>query len=273
MTGRGAGPRRREPVWIYGTHPVLAALANPRRDCRRLLVTDEAHSSSAAALERAAAGRPALRPEPASRRDINALLPLGAVHQGLALAAMPLPGTSLEALCAAPGPALIVALDQVTDPHNVGAILRSAALFGAAGVIVTERHAPRETGALAKAAAGALDQVPLVRVTNLVRALMRLKEAGVWCLGLDGAAERPLAGARPAGRSGERIGLVLGAEGHGLRRLTRETCDALARIPTPERPGDERQGGFAVDSLNVSNAAAIALYELRRAGTPGGHGG
>jgi 23S rRNA (guanosine2251-2'-O)-methyltransferase len=147
-------------------------------------------------------------------------------------------------------PAIILALDQVSDPHNVGAVLRSAAAFGALGALVPERHAPDMSGTLAKSASGAVEHVPLVRVVNLARSLDLLKKAGFWTVGLDGAAERTLASHRLSGK----IVLVMGSEGDGLRRLTRETCDLMARLPT--------SGPIA--SLNVSNAAAIALYELVR---------
>jgi 23S rRNA (guanosine2251-2'-O)-methyltransferase len=184
----------------------------------------------------------------ADRALLDSLLP-GTVHQGIALDAAPLPETHLNDLLAKQ-PRLLVVLDQVTDPHNVGAILRSAAAFGAEGVILTERHAPGMTGTLAKTASGALEHVPLVPVVNLARALEQLREAGFWCIGLAEEGEKSLGAHDLSGATA----LVLGAEGDGLRRLTRERCDALAKLPT--------QG--AIGSLNVSNAAAIALYEAKR---------
>lgn len=195
-------------------------------------------------------GRPVERTDPAA---LAALLPQGAVHQGLAALVDPLPMVDLAELLEdlpPDAPTRLLLLDQVTDPQNVGAILRSAAALGAAGVILTERHAAPESGSLAKAASGALDVLPLVRVVNLSRAIEALKQAGFWCLGLAAEGEMTLAEAKPTGR----IALVLGAEGTGLRRLTREHCDQLVRLPT--------QG--PIDQLNVSNAAAIALYELAR---------
>ncbi len=187
------------------------------------------------------------------RRDLEAVLPPGAVHQGVVVQADPLPAIDLKAFLedlAEVSEIRLVVLDQASDPRNIGAVLRSAAAFGARAVIVQDRHAPDATAALAKAASGALETVPLVRVVNVARALRGLKEAGFWLIGLDGAADLPLAGAGPGGR----VVLVLGAEGGGLRRLTREACDALVRIPI----------GPAVESLNLSTAAAIALYELAR---------
>jgi 23S rRNA (guanosine2251-2'-O)-methyltransferase len=251
-------PPRREPppraagtgqVWIYGRHPVLAALANPERRAFRLLLTPEAAERSAAEL--AALPQPPPQPEVVARERIAERLPAGAVHQGFLAAVSPLPDAAIEDIIAAAAQqGLVLALDQVTDPHNVGAILRSAEAFGAAGVIVTERHAPEETGTLAKAASGALERVPMARVVNLARALDQLKQAGFWILGLSERAERTLADANMDGG----LVLALGAEGEGLRRLTLERCDLLVRLPMKG----------AMPSLNVSNAAAISLYELSR---------
>ena len=254
-------PRRRGERWLYGRHAVAAALANPQRVWRRLVVLagEEAEAQAfagAAAARHRGAGEPV---QVVDRAALAALLPEGAVHQGWALEAEPLVPPDLDdvlpAAEIAAGRTIVVALDQVTDPYNVGAVLRSAAAFGAAAVIVAEHGAPAETGALAKAASGALDIVPLVRVVNLARALDRLKEAGFWCCGLAADGPETLAALDLGGRAA----LVLGSEGGGLRRLVRERCDYLARLPTrPELP-----------SLNVSNAAAIALYELARGGTGG----
>jgi 23S rRNA (guanosine2251-2'-O)-methyltransferase len=234
-------------------------LGNPDRGVRRLLITAEQAGRLGARLERVLAARSGHpKPEIVERRALDDLL-RGAVHQGVALEAEPLPEIFLEDLliwAASRAQSLLVVLDQVTDPHNVGAILRSAAAFGADGVITTERHAPGETAALAKAAAGALDLVPLVRVGNLARAIADLKEAGYRCIGLDGAAERAIDEVAVP----ERRALILGAEGPGMRRLTRDSCDDLVRIPMAART----YGGGALDSLNVSNAAAVALYALSR---------
>jgi len=227
---------------------VLAALENPARPLRRLWATAEA--ATAVATQAAARG---LAVETLQRADLDTLLPPGAVHQGLALEVGPLPDfdiTDLESPAAGDS-AVVVVLDQVSDPHNVGAILRSAAAFGALAVVTQDRHAPAETGALAKAASGALERVPMIRVPNLARALDDLRDRGFWSVGLDAEAPVTLAG---AGLSGG-LALVLGAEGSGLRRLTRERCDYLARLPM--MPG-------GAESLNVSNACAVGLYELRR---------
>jgi 23S rRNA (guanosine2251-2'-O)-methyltransferase len=233
-------------LWLHGLHPVTAALTNPARRLRRLLLTEEAEAALAGRLP------PPWRiaPERADRARFATFLPPDAVHQGAALLADPLPPVPLDrAVAGGTGPVLV--LDQVTDPRNVGAILRSAAAFGAAALVVQDRHAPPETAALARAASGALELVPVARVVNLSRTLAALKEAGLWVVGLDAAAPVTLA---QAGLGGRRVALALGAEGAGLRRLTRETCDEHVRLPiAPE-----------VESLNVSAAAAVALYELAR---------
>jgi 23S rRNA (guanosine2251-2'-O)-methyltransferase len=262
-SNRGAAPRApaarpRGPQgerWLYGRHAVAAALANPERRWRRLAVLaaqeDEAGTLIAGArAERRGDGEP-LRV--LDRHDLAALLPDDAVHQGLALEVEPLEPPELDDVLRGAelaARAVIVVLDQVSDPHNVGAILRAAAAFGACAVLVAAHGAPPPTGALAKAASGALELVPLIPAVNLARALARLKEAGFWCCGLDERAPHLLAELD----LGPRVALVLGAEGDGLRRLVRESCDYLARLPT----------GAAMPSLNVSTAAAIALYELGR---------
>jgi 23S rRNA (guanosine2251-2'-O)-methyltransferase len=254
--------RERGDNWLYGRHAVAAALANPQRRWRRLVVQAGQEEEAAALVATARAARRGPRAESAGeqvrvldRAAFNLLLPEGAVHQGWALAVEPLDPPDLADVLRAAEPgsgrSIVVVLDQVTDPHNVGAVLRSAAAFGASAVIIAEHGAPPISGVLAKAASGALDCVPLVRAVNLARAVDRLKEAGYWCCGLDDAAPAPLA----ALDLGLRVALVLGSEGGGLRRLLRERCDYLAHLPT----------GPVMPSLNVSNAAAIALYELVRA--------
>ena len=237
-----------QSVWLYGRHPVLAALANPDRKLERLLATRDVAERHAADF--AAAGLSA-KPEILPREDLAQRLPAGAVHQGIAALVAPLEEVQLEdVLARCRDNALVLALDQVTDPHNVGAILRSAAAFGVAGVIVTERHAPADTGVLAKAASGALEIVPLVRAVNLARTLDQLKEAGFWLYGLDEQGDVRIGDLDLAGRAC----IVLGAEGEGLRRLTAEKCDRLVTIPTEAK----------LAALNVSNAAAVAAYEWAR---------
>lgn len=242
-------------VWLYGIHPVLAALANPRRRCYRIVLTNETEMSVGPRIDVLAQGHPIGLPdaEIASRDHLDRLLPKGAVHQGIAIQVDGLEEPSIEDICRATeiqDRATVIVLDQVSDPHNVGAILRSAAAFNAAAVVMPERHSPGATATMAKAASGALEKVPLVRVINLARALDQLKQAGYWCVGFDAAASVPLNEADLSGK----IALVVGAEGEGLRRLTRERCDLMVRIPIAR----------GTESLNVSNATAIALYEFAR---------
>ncbi len=239
---RSPEERRAETLWIYGIHAASAALANPRREIRRLLATPNALSRLGSV-----AARPGLVAEPATPRDLDRLLGPDTVHQGVALEVAPLASAGLEALATA---RLIVVLDQITDPHNVGAIMRSAVAFAADAVVTTGRHAAIETGALAKAASGALDRIAWIEVPNLARALEEIGAMGFTRVGLDSEASGDIEDAIV----GERIALVLGAEGKGLRRLTRDTCDALARLSVPG----------AIASLNVSNAAVLALYIASR---------
>jgi 23S rRNA (guanosine2251-2'-O)-methyltransferase len=233
-------------VAIYGMHAVKAALVNPRRRIKSLIVTENAEARLADTLP----GRK-VQTERVSPRDLERMLGSEAVHQGVLAHCEPLPETTLEDISArvAPHHPLVV-LDQVTDPHNVGAILRSAAVFGAAGLVMTRRHSPPLSGALAKTASGALELVPIALVGNLARALEEMGELDIHRVGLDGEAETNLESAPFESR----LALVLGSEGKGLRRLTREHCDRLSRIGA--------RGALA--SLNVSNAAAVALYAAGR---------
>lgn len=254
-------------VWLYGGHAVFAAIRNKNREIQRLILSPASQKSFEAVLTEALAARAEIAPAPSAEtlatQDFERALPQGAVHQGIAALCRPLPEHGLEVLQVEPGETgsgarrPVVILDQVTDPQNVGAVLRSAAVFGARAVVTTERHAPGATGALAKAASGALETVPYVRVINLVRAMAEMRDMGFWLVGLDTGAEAPLSQAKGNGATA----LVLGAEGKGLRRLTAENCDALARLPVA---ADAIEAG--IDSLNVSAAAAVALYELVRSG-------
>jgi 23S rRNA (guanosine2251-2'-O)-methyltransferase len=232
-------------VVLYGWHTVTAALTNPARRIRRLLATENA-------LRRLAEEgiAPPVEPELMRPDALAARLTPDAVHQGLIAEADPLPSPAIEDL---PASGTVLVLDQITDPHNVGAILRTAAAFAVSAVITTARHSPEATGVLAKSASGALELVPIVLVQNLARALGALKGREFLTVGLDSAADDDLAAIelRPP------LALVLGAEGRGLRQLTGQTCDRLARLALPGE----------IKSLNVSNAAALALYIASRAST------
>lgn len=240
---RSPAARQADRFWLYGIHPVSAALANPRRKLLRLLVTDNARARLDGLHD--AIGIPI---ESTTPRELNRLLGEDTVHQGVALEVEPLASPTLEEL--GQDARLLLFLDQVTDPHNVGAILRSAAAMAADAVVVTARHSPAETGVLAKSASGALDVIPLVVVPNLARALEEIGDAGFARIGLDSDGPEPLEDVL----GHDKIALVLGAEGKGLRQKTAQTCDRLARLDLP--------GG--IRSLNVSNAAALALYLAHR---------
>jgi len=231
------GSPKRPRFW--GRHAVAAALDNPKRSVVKAWATRDA-----AAFMRFPPDVPVTL---ADVTDLGRLVPSDAPHQGVVIEVDPLEEAWLDDLLSnAPERAVLLVLDQVTDPHNVGAILRSAAAFGAIGILTQDRHSPPESGALAKAASGTLETVPWVRTVNLARALEDVAEAGFWRIGLTGEADTDLKEALGP----KRVALVLGAEGPGLRPNTREHCDALARLPITS----------AVESLNVSNAAAVALY-------------
>jgi 23S rRNA (guanosine2251-2'-O)-methyltransferase len=250
--GRDSGSGRdASRLILFGRHPVIMAIHNPQRTIHRIWSTENAREEVNYALQEA--GRTDVLVDNAGRIDIDQMLPPGAVHQGLAMHCAPLPQPGVEDLVAEyrdQESATVLILDQVTDPHNVGAILRSAAAFGACAVIVPDRHAPQESGVLAKSASGALEVVPYIHAGNLARALETLKGANFWLAGMDGSADQTLAEAKLKGK----VGIVMGSEGDGLRRLTRDNCDFLVKLPMTDR----------IESLNVSNAAAVALYELFR---------
>ena len=236
------------PFWIYGLHAVYAALENPRRACVQVLyLSAETLDPVKAALEKR--GIPCHKGD---KGEFQRLFPPEAVHQGLAAQIFPLTSPSFESLLQNEDQDLWIAtLDQVTDPHNMGAIARSAAAFGLHALLLTERHKPAETSpVLYKAASGALERLPLISVSNLARALEHLRKAGFWNLGLDEKGTQDVSQSDLKGR----INLILGSEGKGLRRLTQEHCDLLLRLPTQEK--------FA--TLNVSTAAAVVFYEAYR---------
>ncbi|MEY3532047.1 MAG: hypothetical protein RI979_71 [Pseudomonadota bacterium] len=242
---RGRKAEAKETVWLFGLHAVRDALVNPAREKLRLVVTKNAFDK----LEEAVA-EAGIAPEIVDPRRFDVPIDEGSVHQGAALEVRPLNWGKLEDLAiSGAGEPLLVLLDRVTDPHNVGAILRSAEVFGARAVIAPRHHSAPETGALAKTASGALERQPYLKVTNLADAMVELKAMGYMLVGLDGDGDVPLAEAL-ASTKGRPLALVMGAEGPGLRERTRETCDVIARIPYA--------GGFG--SLNVSNAAAVSLY-------------
>jgi 23S rRNA (guanosine2251-2'-O)-methyltransferase len=226
---------------IYGFHPVAEALHNPHRKCVRLLATKNA-------MDRIASD---IKPEVVLPKELDRLVGADAVHQGLVLDAIPLKQPRLDQI---ERKGLILLLDQITDPHNVGAIMRSCAAFGVTALVTTARHSPEASGVLFKAASGAYEHVPYVKVTNLARAMAELKEYGFFIMGLDSEAQVAI----EAVEAPPPIAVAFGAEGKGLRHLTRENCDAMVRL---DMPG-------AIKSLNVSNAAAVTLYALTRRKMP-----
>lgn len=239
--------------WMFGIHAVRDGLMNPRRRKHRLILSLNASNQLADAI--AAAG---VEPEICDARRFTAPLDPNSVHQGAALETEALDWGGIEGSCPAEDGRVVLLLDRVSDPHNVGAILRSAEVFGASAVIAPVRHSAPESGALAKAASGALERQPYLRVRNLADTMLELKEAGYTLIGMAGEAEHDIDFAVQQANGGP-LGLVLGAEGPGLRERTRNTCTHLARIPSA--------ADFA--SLNVSNAAAVGLFAASRTRDPG----
>jgi 23S rRNA (guanosine2251-2'-O)-methyltransferase len=235
-------------LWLYGLHATRSALSNPKRFVRRALLTVRAAEEIGPKL------LARVRHEVTDMHGISRILPDGAVHQGIAILCEPLPRVELDAVLeqSPGGKRIVLVLDQITDPHNAGAILRTAAAFGVSAIVVQDRHSPPESGVLAKAASGALDLVPIVHVVNIARTLEDFGRRRYWRVALTADGEGAL---KDVGHSGD-IVLVLGSEGAGVRRLVRERCDVSAYLPIEP----------AIESLNVSNAAAVALYELRRSG-------
>lgn len=232
-------------LWLYGVHPVTAALQNPRRKIKEVWGVKNA-------LEMLKIP-PQIPVKVVSREQIDTLVGLGAVHQGVVAKCDPLPNVAIEDVVRQvekEDKVLFVILDQVFDPHNVGAILRSSAAFGVSAVIMPDANAPEESGVLAKSASGALEVMPLIRVSNLVRTMEYLKKQGFWCVGMDGYAEKSIG----EDKLPSKCVIVMGSEGDGMRRLTAENCDYTVKLPMSR----------VVESLNVSNACAIALYEWQR---------
>ncbi|MEM9838027.1 MAG: 23S rRNA (guanosine(2251)-2'-O)-methyltransferase RlmB [Pseudomonadota bacterium] len=235
-------PRDDQPVWLYGRHAVLAALMNPKRDLLEIMSTENA-AAWLAERHKVPGQTEMLKPHQIDKR-----VPEGAVHQGLAGRFSPLPRARLKEVCSGDDPRPVVILDQVTDPQNIGAIIRVAAGFRAQALIVQDRRTPPLAGALAKAAAGTLESLPIIRAVNISRSIEALQDMGFTAAGLAGEAAEPLPGFHAQGP----IALVLGAEGKGLREGVREHCDRLVSIPLAKE----------VESLNVATAAAVALYAI-----------
>jgi 23S rRNA (guanosine2251-2'-O)-methyltransferase len=234
-------------IWICGKHSVKAALLNSKRQCYNLLATSNSIKELIGLYE----NHKNLRISIVDSKIIADKFAKNTVHQNFALEVAPMQAIDLNDIIENPGQnSCIIALDQITDPHNIGAIIRSAAAFSATCVLATINNAPGETSTIAKSASGALEIVPFIKITNLVSSLKDLKNAGYWIIGLDGEAKETLHQMKLEGK----IVFVMGAEGSGMRRLTRQTCDFMARLPI----------NGAVESLNVSNASAITLYEYFR---------
>tara|TARA_Y100001936_G_C16066697_1_gene667749 strand:+ start:75 stop:1016 length:942 start_codon:yes stop_codon:yes gene_type:complete len=235
-------------IWIYGHHAVMAALKNADRKTKRILLSKDGHLDQAQYAQNTE-----IKLEMVSPHQLEALLPPRAVHQGIAALVSKLPAVNIEQICNEAKTrqrGVIIVLDQITDPRNIGSIIRSGAFFGALAVIIQDRHSPTLNGIIAKAASGGMEKVPVIRVKNISRSLEKLKLGGFWCLGLDSNSTRALSDYVPNNLTA----IVLGAEGSGLRRLVKQSCDELTKI----------EGHGPISSLNVSNACAIALFSLTK---------
>ncbi len=236
----------KSPLILYGRHAVIAALRNPNRKISRLLCT----------TDNTADIRPLISPDKlkiVDRKEIDKLFSSDVVHQGFALFCSPLENISIEEICAKAqeqSQCHVMILDQVTDPQNIGAIIRSCAAFNTLALIVQDKNSPQESGTMAKASAGTIEFMPICRVTNLSRAINQLKDAGFWIVGMDGYATTSVSQMNKSGKTA----IIMGSEGKGMRRLVEESCDSTIKLPMDER----------VESLNVSTAAAIVLYELNK---------
>lgn len=233
-------------VLIYGRHAVLSALANPDRQIAKILCTRENLDEVAKIVDKN-------KVSIVDRRDIDKLLPRDAVHQGFVVYAAALPDYSIEQICDMSQDfekCTVLVLDQVSDPQNIGAIIRSCVAFGALALVIQDKNSPEETGAMVKASAGTIEHLPIARVTNLSRALESLKRAGFWTVGMDGSAQSEVSQMSKNGKTA----IVMGSEGKGMRRLVEENCDLVVKLPISSK----------VESLNVSTAAAIVLYELNK---------
>lgn len=233
-------------ITLYGKHAVLSALANPNRDIVRLMATKEASDEIKGKVE-------AHKLNIVDKKEIEKLVPREAIHQGIALTTYPLEDYALEEICdmaEEKNSCCVLILDQVTDPQNVGAIIRSCVAFGASALIMQDRNSPDETGALVKASAGTIEKLPISRVTNLSRAIEQLKKAGFWIVGMDGYAKTDVSQLEKSGK----VAIIMGSEGKGMRRLVEDSCDITIRLPI----------SADVESLNVSTAAAIVLYEMSK---------
>lgn len=236
---------------IYGRHPVLAVVANQERDIIKIFCTKDNYDELKVACNQA--GRNLGLINTVDKKEIDRLLPREAVHQGFAVQAHELQEYSIEDICGlADGQenCRVLILDQVTDPQNIGAIIRSCVAFNALALIMQDKNAPSESGSMAKASAGMIEHLPICRVTNLSRAVDQLKNAGFWTIGMDGEAETTLSELKKGGKNA----IIMGSEGKGMRRLVEESCDIVVRLPISDK----------VESLNVSTAAAIALYEMNK---------